>query len=210
MQRLLNEITQAKVEVNASISRLKNIDTSQKNAGNNRDRSIEGRIEIKNLTERVINLRQQMDVMTKESDPTWPSETFDESKRNALKILLSLTNELDQVDKHLVKATGAIPIITSDNTHSYVASPVSTDDENTKGIGALVSKLPLGGIKKARSTSSSDETTTDEDEENDGDDDDDDVRTNERPGKILLKYFDLFENVYIYRNTKISTINKKD
>jgi prefoldin subunit 5 len=160
MQQLLNEINQVKNDVEASIKTLKRIDTGRKKAAANRDRSVEGRTQIRNLNERINDLQNRMGQMTKESDPTWPAKTFDKSKQDALKTLSSLSNKLNQLDRHLEKATGA----THDNTQPVLASTESAEGENTKGIGALVRRLSFDDTKKKTSLSNSDDEESDEED----------------------------------------------
>jgi hypothetical protein len=209
MQQLLNEIDQIKINVEARIKTLEQIDTGDTKAADNDHRLVEGRTQIKNLMEHIIDLQKRMDVMRKESDPNWPIQTFDEAKQNALKILSNLSNQLNQIDKRFEKAIGTIPI--RRNTPPIVDSTVSTEDESVKGVGALITKLPFNNTRKTPSvstedesvkgvgalitnlpfnntrktpsvsTSEDDETTSDEDEE-----ENEDIVTDRKPGTILL------------------------
>ena len=103
MEQLLKETNLLKTEVERSAKTLEKIDTGRKKAAANRDRSIEGRQEIQGFNERIDDLRQQMNAMTKDSDPNFPSRQFDKSKRSTLKILSTLSEKLNKVDKHLEK-----------------------------------------------------------------------------------------------------------
>jgi len=143
MQNLLNEINQIKNEVEACIKTLKRIDS----AATNHDRLVKGRIQIKNLNDRITDLRKQMNSMTKESDPTWSIKTFDKSKQNALNTLSDLSKQLNQFDKYLEEATESISI----------ASNTSIESNKTKGLGASVRRLSFEDSKKTTSLSNSDE-----------------------------------------------------
>jgi hypothetical protein len=151
---------------------LEQIDTGHINADDNGDRLVEGRTEIKNLMEHIIDLQHQMDVMRKESDPNWPIQTFDEAKQNALKTLSNLSNQIE-------KAIGTIPIAIRPNTPSSVDSTVSTEDESVKGVGALITKLPFNNTRKtpSLSTSADDDTTSEEENE--------DIVADRKQGTIL-------------------------
>ncbi|CAF4972989.1 unnamed protein product [Rotaria sp. Silwood1] len=170
MEQLMNEIDQLKKDVDTTTKTLEKIDTGRKKAAANRDRSVEGRTQIRDLNERLINLQKQIDAMTKDSDPKFPVKKFDKTKKSALKTLSSLSKDLNQVDKHLERATGTIPATTTSTGDLQpaatpadgqpVAAPrVSTETENTKGVGALMRKLPFGGKKKSSSKKSHDTTT---------------------------------------------------
>jgi len=204
MQQLLNEIDQVKINVEARIKTLEQIDTGDSKAADNDHRLVEGRTQIKNLMEHIIDLQKRMDVMRKESDPNWPIQTFDEAKQNALKTLSNLSNQLNQIDKCFEKAI-------RQNAPSIVDSTVSTEDESVKGVGALITKLPFNNTRKTPSvstedesvkgvgalitnlpfnnrrktpsvsTSEDDETTSDEDEE-----ENEDIVTDRKQGTILL------------------------
>jgi hypothetical protein len=211
MKDLMNEIDQARKDIEAEAKILEKIDTGRKKALTNRDRSVEGRTKIRELTERVANLRTQMDAMTKESDPTWPAKTFDKTKKNALKTLTSLSSKLEHADKHLERATGTLPSTTTaplvtdtQSTITPATAPLaSTEGEHTKGIGALASTAPLDGRRKLPSSESptlttpgkhADETrkhvvASDEEEDEEGEEedvsdvDDDDVVSARKRGK---------------------------
>ncbi|CAF3385263.1 unnamed protein product [Rotaria sp. Silwood1] len=181
MQQLLNEIEQVNIDAKESIKTLEKIDTRPKKAITNRDRSVEGRRELKTLTERINHLEQQMNAMTKESDPNWPIKKFDKSKQNALKTLSDLSNKLKQVDKHLEKATETTPV----NDQSSVVPTTSNQNENAIGFGAFLSKFSFNKTKKpassttavpkkpsSSSSESTDETTSDEEGSKEKNDDD--------------------------------------
>jgi hypothetical protein len=151
MEQLLNQIDQVKIDVETRIK----IDTGHKKAIVNRDRSVEGRIQIKTLIEHIIDLQKQMNIMTKESDPNWPIKKFDKSKQNALKILSNLLNQLNQVDNHLEKATGIIPTTIYTNIQ-----PVSTEGGNTKKSASSTT-----AIRRTPSLSESDEDESESESE---------------------------------------------
>ncbi|CAF2554877.1 unnamed protein product [Rotaria sp. Silwood2] len=192
MQQLLNEIDQVKIDAKESIKTLEKVDTRPKKAIANRDRLIEGQRSIKTLTERINDLEQQMNTMTKESNPNWSIKQFDKSKQNALKTLSDLSNKLKQVDQHLEKATETM----SGNTQPLSASTVSTQNENSKGFGALFSKFSFGKTKKtpssttaaqkpsssssSSSSESTDETMSSDEKSEENDDDDDNNATNRK------------------------------
>ncbi|CAM4767496.1 unnamed protein product [Rotaria magnacalcarata] len=161
MEELLAEIEALKTEVSTATKTLEKIETSKKKASANRERSVEGRTQVRDLTERVNNLQKQMDAMTKDSDPSYPGKKFEKSKKSALKTLTSLGKDLTQVDKHLEKGiTAAVPVSTalSGDVKSTAASgadqPVaapraSPEKENSKGVKALIKKtLPFRNKKK--------------------------------------------------------------
>jgi len=224
MQHLLNEIDTAKMDVESAARKLEKIDTGRRKGAANRDQSVEGRTQIRDLRERVVNLQRQMDAMTKTTDPNWPISTFDKTKRNALKTITNLSNKLNQVDKHLEKATGATPVpaappvdtqstATPANAQPAVVPVAPVAEENTRGIGAFISKLPFGGKKKSASKESlastaqavpapstsaketgdgvqkatKDEEAHEDDDDveegSDADDDDDDVVSDRKKGK---------------------------
>jgi hypothetical protein len=200
MQQLLNQIDEVKIDIETRIRTLKQIDIGSKKVVANRDRSLEGRIQIKNLIEHIINLQKQMNVMTKESDPNWPTKTFDKSKQNALEILSNLLNQLNQLDKHLEKATGTIPTAIYAN-----AQPISTEDRNSKGIEAFSRPFPYDNTKKTASSTtdirrtpslseSDEETTSDEDDEEESENEEGDeyIVTDKKQGKIISILSNIF------------------
>jgi hypothetical protein len=208
MQQLMNEIDETRMLVESNTKTLEKIDTGRKKAATNRDRSLEGRTQIRDLTERVVNLQRQMEGMTKDSDKNWPAKSFDKTKQNALKTLTNLSTKLNHADKHLERATGTVPITTAPTTDTQSA-PVpaaTTEGENTKGLGSLMRKLPFrkkraatpevpvtttqtvpAPLKPADETKKAptDEVASDEGEEDEEseDDDDDDVISDKKPGK---------------------------
>ncbi|CAF2687332.1 unnamed protein product [Rotaria sp. Silwood2] len=160
MEQLMNEIDQLKKDVDTATKTLEKIETGRKKAAANRDRSVEGRTQIRDLNERIINLQKQMDAMTKDTDPKWPAKKFDKTKKTALKTLSGLSKDLNDVDKHLEKATGTIPATTATSADLQttatsadgqpVAAPrASTENENTKGVSAFIKKLPFGKRKSS-------------------------------------------------------------
>ena len=211
MKDLMSEIDQAKKDIEAEAKILEKIDTGRKKAAANRDRSVEGRTKIRELTERVTNLRTQMEAMTKESDPSWPAKTFDKTKKNALKTLTSLSSKLGHADKHLERATGTLsatttaPLVTdTQSTVPPATAPLApTEGEHAKGIAALASTAPLEGRRKLPSNESPTITTpgkhanetkkdvvaSDEEEDEEGEEedvsdvDDDDVISDRKRGK---------------------------
>ncbi|CAF3309504.1 unnamed protein product [Rotaria socialis] len=162
MEELLAEIETLKTEVSTATKTLEKIETSKKKASANRERSVEGRTQVRDLTERVSNLQKQMDAMTKDSDPSYPGKKFEKSRKSALKTLTSLGKDLTQVDKHLEKGiTAALPVSTASpaDVQSTAASGVdqpvaapraSPEKENSKGVAALIKRLPLGKKKKKK------------------------------------------------------------
>jgi len=185
MQQLLNQIDQVKIEVEARIETLKKIDTGRTKAIVNRDRSVEGRIQIKTLIEHIIDLQKQMNIMTKESDPNYPPKTFDKSKQNALKILSNLLNQLNQIDNHLEKATGVIPTTIYTNVQ-----PLSTESGNTKKTASSSTAM-----RRTPSLSESDEElTSDEDEEESESEEEraEYIVTERKQGKIILIFSNIF------------------
>jgi len=177
MEQLLNQIDQVKIDVEARIKTLIKIDTGHKKAIVNRDRSIEGRIQIKTLIEHIIDLQKQMNIMTKESNPNWPTKKFDKSKQNALKILSNLLNQLNQVDNHLEKATGIIPTTIYTNIQ-----PVSTEGGNTKK-----SVSSTTAIRRTPSLSESDEDESESEEERP-----EYIVKERKQGKIILIFLNIF------------------
>jgi uncharacterized phage infection (PIP) family protein YhgE len=207
MEQLMSEIDQAKKDIETETKALEKIDTGRKKAAANRDRSVEGRTKIRQLTEHVATLKQQMEFMTSESDPKWPVKTFDKTKKAALKTLENLTHKLEHADKHLEKVTKTIPATTAPlttDTQSAAAAPIATTEgENTKGLGALLSRDPITGRKSSTATelpaistsaklvdetapkTTKREVASDEDddgEEEDDDDDDGDVISDRKRG----------------------------
>ncbi len=170
MQQLLNQIEQIKIEVEDRVRPLKKIDTGRKKIITNRDHSVEGRTQIKNLTEHIINLQKQLNLMTKESDPNWPTKTFDKSKQNALKTLSTLLNQLNKVDRHLEKATSAIPT-TMEGMYTRKAASYAID------------------IRRTPSLSDSEEETTSETEE---EDESEYAATHKKPGKVIVISFEIY------------------
>lgn len=151
MEKLLSEIDDAKKAIEDGVKPLEKLDTGRKKAAANRDEAVKGQTKIRELNERVVNLHKQMDTMTKETDPNFPVKSFDKAKKNALKTLSNLTHKLEQADKHLEKATNTsalnvAPLTGTQPTETLAtaaATTTSTEGENTKGVGSLLSKLPF-------------------------------------------------------------------
>ncbi|CAF1326156.1 unnamed protein product [Adineta steineri] len=160
MQQLLSEIDQLKIDVEASSKVLEKIDTGRRKGAANRERSVEGRTKVKDLTERLINLQNQVHATTRAPDSKEPVRTFDKTKQNAVKALNNLSNKLNNVDKHLERATGPMPVTTAPPTDVQpAATPAAPAEENTKGLRSLVSKLPFGNRNKSASKESLAPTT---------------------------------------------------
>ena len=153
MEQLLQEIDQIKTEVESAVKTLEKIDTGRRKAAANRDRSIEGRTQVKALTQRVVSLQQQMNEMKIDNNPNWTSKKLDKKRRTALKTLSGLSNKLNHVDKHLEKATGTTTAPT--DSESVAASRTATE-ENTKKIAALVRRPLLNAENEASSRESPD------------------------------------------------------
>ena len=148
----MNEVDQIKAEVEANTKTLEKIDTGKKKAAANRDQSLEGRVKVRDLSHRLVNLQKQLDTITKESDPTWPAKTFDKTKQSALKTLKTLSGKLDHADKHLERATGPAPIPTTAPPAEGQADAGAPAAPNPKGIAALMGEVPLVGERKQEAT----------------------------------------------------------
>lgn len=154
MGQLLNEIDELKKAVDEGLKPYEKLDTGRKKAAANRDEAVKGQTKVRELNERTVALQKQMEAMTKDSDLTFPGKSFDGAKKNALKSISKLSDKLEQVDKRLEKATNVSALapapVTAPTQPTATATTTSTDGENTKGVGSLLSKLPF---TKKRSTS---------------------------------------------------------
>lgn len=216
MQQLMNEIDQLKSEVEASTTALDKIDTGKKHVAANRDQCLEGRTKVRGLTERVVHLQKQLDSMHKDTDPTWPTKSFDKTKKDRVKVLKGLTDKLNRTDKRLEKATGPVPIPTAALSTEGQTDTSASAVPNTQGIGALVREVPLLGERKPEATPEVPETTkavpplpatTTEEvkppvdrrfrgQESDEDEDDDDVVSGAELGNDDLPIFHGIQRVF--------------
>ena len=84
--------------------------------------------------------------------------TFYRKKADASKLLANLNKKLDQVDKNLKKLADTIPSTAGAATPvppAAAATPAApAESENSKGLGALLDRLPFGSRKKSASRES--------------------------------------------------------
>ncbi|CAM4807319.1 unnamed protein product [Rotaria magnacalcarata] len=173
MQQLLDDIDQVKANSKLTLKSFEKINAGSTKMTANRDKSIEGRRQIKTIIEHIQNLEREMKAMTKESDPNWPAKTFDRTKIDALNTLSNLIDELSRFDQNLVKTTETIEKTAPVNIQY---SKTSSSDENSNGVEDYDSKLSIRDTNKTttpaatiqKGTSSTDKTASDEEE--DGDD----------------------------------------
>ncbi|UJR36136.1 hypothetical protein I4U23_028870 [Adineta vaga] len=143
MQKLLDEIDQVKIDIR----------TYEEETIDDDDDDDESQTEIRNFNERIINLQKQMNAMTKELDPDWPVETFDQVKQNALKILFNLSERLNRINQHLEETTYITP-------RPFVPS---TTDENIKGVPSADNKrITTSNTTTAKQISSSSSSSSSE------------------------------------------------
>jgi len=149
MKQLMDEIDQVKTDFENTIKPLEKIETGRKKTLAGHDQAVQGRIKIRDFNERIVSLQNQMNAMTKETDPTYDKKLFDKTKKNGEKALTNLSHKVEQVDKHLEKATGQISTTTAPSAGTQsaatpaVVSTVVPETENKKGAESLLSKLPF-------------------------------------------------------------------
>ncbi|UJR09957.1 hypothetical protein I4U23_014181 [Adineta vaga] len=145
-EQILDEIEKLKQEAESAVKVLGKIDTGGRKAVENRDAAVKGRAQIDDLKKRIESHQQELKDM-KEPPPTDPLyRTFFKRRTDAGKILANLTKKVDQTDKHLKRSTDTIPSTTATSTDAPAAS---TEGENSRGLGALLGKLPFGKSKSA-------------------------------------------------------------
>jgi prefoldin subunit 5 len=166
MKQLMDEIDQVKTDFENTIKPLEKIETGRKKTLAGHDQAVQGRIKIRDFNERIVSLQNQMNAMTKETDPTYDKKLFDKTKKNGEKALTNLSHKVEQVDKHLEKATGQISTTTAPSAGTQstakpaVVSTVVPEAENKKGVRSLLGRLPF--TRKETSLKVPPDTTTSE------------------------------------------------
>ena len=177
MKDLVDEINQLKTEIESTAKTLKKLDSSRKKAAANKDAAMEGQNKVRIFKERLISLQKEMDAMTKDKDPSSTQKAFDKAKQSQIKTLNSLSNGLQQTEKHLEKVINAAATKQA-QPYPTEAQPATTD--NSKGIAALVKPTPISDQKQS-TTETEKKVDNDQSGTDDRDDDEDDVVSSHTP-----------------------------